>query len=485
MPPFIAALITWSFVAYLLWMDVRTRRTSAALWLPFVWMFIAGTRSLADWLGLGAPSEEAAASTADALAYQLLLAAGVVVLVRRKLDWGQVLSRNKWIWLFFTFGAISIMWAVDPWLAFKRLIKALGNVVMALVIVTDPLGYAAAWVVIRRLCIIALPLSVLFIKYYPEMGRAYHMGSPMFVGVAGQKNGLGQLCLLAGLFACWHLLYGSSRIWVGGPLRIPLEAVLLALSLWVLTMADSATSLACLVMGIALLVVSRIPVMARTPHRIIRVATMATLLLAAADALVGVKDRVLSALGRDADLTTRVPMWEDLMSSVRNTVVGAGFESYWVTDYGYAVSQRWGAVFQAHNGYLELYLHLGVLGLTIFVAGVASGLININRHLPSDRASAMLRFTLLVVVLVYNWTEATFRSASIMWILLMLAVFHTPVPVTVSAAAARPPSAGLRWRGARPSPSVLAPDTGRPSRVPPRRLQPGTARKVSRPKGVR
>ena len=85
----------------------------------------------------------------------------------------------------------------------KRWVKELGNPIMALVILTEPRPYEAVGTVLRRLAFLMLPLSVLFLRYYPELGRSYHAdGSPMFTGVGHQKNDLGSMCLMAGYLCC-------------------------------------------------------------------------------------------------------------------------------------------------------------------------------------------------------------------------------------------------------------------------------------------
>jgi len=55
-----------------------------------------------------------------------------------------------------------------------------------------------------------------------------------------------------------------------------------------------------------------------------------------------------------------------------NPLFGAGFESYWLgerTAKMWAMPEFWWHPNEAHNGYLELYLNLGIIGLCIF-AGV-------------------------------------------------------------------------------------------------------------------
>jgi O-antigen ligase len=433
MPPQLAALICAIFILYLFRLDLKKKidGVSRAIWIPFVWMFLAGSRYVSQWLDLGAPVTSADAylegSPVDRAVFLILILAGAMILIRRRLKWGELLNQNVLIWLFFLFGLISILWSDYPFVSFKRWIKALGNVIMVLVILTEQRPYGAVGFILRHLAFLLLPLSVLFIKYYPDLGRGYHMGLPMFTGVAGQKNGLGQICLLSGIYFCWDLLFNRREgIELGSRLHFSIYLVFLSMIAWLLYIANSATSLACLVVALALFIVARQPAVARVPRRILALGVACIVFWGIMELAFDVKDTVITMLGRRPDLTTRVPMWEDLLAMVKNPIVGVGYESFWLGDRREFVSSRWGVDRQAHNGYLEMYLSLGLIGLFTLVGGILSGLRKVARHLVVDYPAAMLRLSFIVVVVLYNWTEATFMGVSNIWVLLLLGVMGIP-----------------------------------------------------------
>lgn len=212
MPPQLATLICILFIFYLFWVDrKKTDGPSNALWVPLAWMFLAGSRYVTSWLELRSIEklEDAYSegSPIDAAIFFLLILAGVIILFRRKVDWTRVLTQNKWIWLYFLYCGISITWSDFPFMSFKRWIKELGNPIMALVILTEKRPYEAVGVVLRRLAFLLLPLSVLFIRYYPDLGRSYTpQGVQMFTGVGVQKNSLGQMCLISGIYLSWNFV---------------------------------------------------------------------------------------------------------------------------------------------------------------------------------------------------------------------------------------------------------------------------------------
>jgi O-antigen ligase len=135
-----------------------------------------------------------------------------------------------------------------------------------------------------------------------------------------------------------------------------------------------------------------------------------------------VKDNIVSMLGRRSDLTTRVPMWEDLLLMVKNPIIGFGYESFWLGDRLIYMVNKWGIKNQAHNGYLEMYLNMGLIGVFFIVGWIVSGLRKVYRYLDIDYSAAVLRFCFIVIVTIYNWTEATFYGNNNMWSLFFFGV---------------------------------------------------------------
>ena len=75
---------------------------------------------------------------------------------------------NAPILLFFSYCAVSILWSDYPDVALRRWIKALGDLVMVMIILTDPEPLAALKRFLARTGFLLVPVSVLLIKYYPD-----------------------------------------------------------------------------------------------------------------------------------------------------------------------------------------------------------------------------------------------------------------------------------------------------------------------------
>lgn len=429
MPRQLATLICFLGIFYLFWID-RNKKTdigSKAIWVPFIWMLLAGSRYVSQWLHLGTPIDPSInlteGSPLDRFIFLFLIILGLVILYRRHLNLRIFFHDNIWVILYFIYGAISIIWSDHPAIALKRLFKASGNIIMALVILTEKRPEEAFGGVVRRVAFLLLPLSVLFIKYYPEFGREYHMGVPMFTGVALQKNALGQLCLISGTYFTWDLL--SNRKKESGTdrrLHFSIYIIIIPIVSWLFYMADSATSLICMFIAICLILVSRLPSIARNPGRILIFGLIFISIFGLLEATINVSELIIvNILGRDLTLTTRVPMWYALIRMVRNPVIGVGYDSFWL-GHRYEMLMDIYGVKQAHNGYLEVYLSLGIVGLLLLITGVLFGLIKLPRQKDISSKFIILKLTFIVIILFYNWTEATFFGVNNMWLLLFFGI---------------------------------------------------------------
>src|SRR5205085_1121827 len=95
-----------------------------------------------------------------------------------------------------------------------------------------------------------IPTSVLFIKYYPDIGRAYDrwLGTPFYHGVTTEKNSLGRDLLVFGLGSVWSL-FEAFRHPTHRNRQLVAHGIVLVMIGWLFHMANSATSLSCFFVG--------------------------------------------------------------------------------------------------------------------------------------------------------------------------------------------------------------------------------------------
>jgi hypothetical protein len=150
-------------------------------------------------------------SPLDRLFYLGMIVSALFVLSRRGVDWGDLFSKNWAIVFFYSFLLLSVVWANSPFSSLKRWTKEIGNIFIALVILTEVNPLQACRVVFVRCAYVLIPLSIIFIRYFPSLGRRYgvHGGALESIGVTTQKNSLGAMVLVCGLVFLWDWLESS------------------------------------------------------------------------------------------------------------------------------------------------------------------------------------------------------------------------------------------------------------------------------------
>ena len=75
---------------------------------------------------------------------------------------------------------------------------------------------------------------------------------------------------------------------------------------------------------------------------------------------------------------------------------------------------------EAHNGYIEVYLNLGLIGVGLVAAVLIAGYLNSIRVIQREREFGGLVLAFTAVAVVYSITEAGFRMMSPTWVFLLL-----------------------------------------------------------------
>jgi exopolysaccharide production protein ExoQ len=435
LPPTVALFLTVAFIVFLYRRDIRERpNVTGALWLPLLWMLILGSRSIAIWLNtLGLPTvfgslEEG--NPLDSTVQLTFIAAGVYVLNKRQVSLGEIFRNNGWLMAFLLYCFIAIAWSDFPFVAFKRWIKILGHPIMALIILTEPDPEEALTILMKRCAYVLVPFSILLIKYYPEWGRGFDdwTGQGFNMGVTTNKNLLGVDCFILGLFFFWHLLQTLKT----EKSRTRRNELLLTLGFlymiwWLLWKANSQTSFLSLLIGILTIILLGLRFVNKRligTYALLVVVTLAVLELA-----FGIYGHVVGLTGHDATVAGRAELWRDLLALRTNPIFGVGFESFWLGGRLRTISEtRWWHPTEAHNGYLEIYLNLGVVGLFMLGGLIIATFRKIRLALLRNSQFGRFRLGFLVATVFYNWTEASFRGLSFVWCIFYIIAMEYPRP---------------------------------------------------------
>jgi len=415
-------------LAFFYWLirrdTARRNGISRALWLPTIWVGIIASRPLSMWLGFGGATDTLEGSPVDRLFFMGCILMAFVILWRRRLVWSAALFRNWPVFLFYAYLLVSVLWAEFPLVSFKRWFKEFGNIVVALVILTEVDPQEAIRAVFVRCAYVLIPLSLVFIRYFPQLGRYYnqHSGVMEAVGVGVQKNSLGALVVIGGLGLTWDWLERSQP---GAGFRGRFDRywpfVVLGIGVYLLWLCDSKTSILCLAIGAFVLSTARMPLLRERIRLLGFWAVALVLLFFSLDALFGIKEAIVRGLGRDMTFTGRTNVWRELLALHTDPLLGTGFCSFW-SDQHYLsrLPPGSGVGTSAHNGYLEVFIDGGMVGLFFLGMMLLATGMRINRQLGTGGNYVLMQFAAFVAMVVGSFSESHFGRMSPLGFLFLL-----------------------------------------------------------------
>jgi exopolysaccharide production protein ExoQ len=432
MPPPIALFLWLILLLALLCFDpAKVRGTSAALWVPISWMFIAGSRLPSQWFGAVTGQMWVAnledGNPLDRTIDLVLMGTAVAILFWRSFGWRSFFARNFALILFIAFTLMSAFWSDFPLVAAKRWFRDLGNYVVILVVLSDARPLEAVRTVFRRLAYLLVPLSILLDKYFPNLSKIYDAwtGVAQYAGATTGKNLLGLLALVGGVFFFWDTVVRWPDKKESGTKRIILvNLAFLAMCVSLLITANSATCKVCMAIGCVVILALQSRWGQRHPGFLKFLIPTSFVVYLVLSLGFGMSGQLAAAVGKDPTLTDRTKIWAFLLGMHTNPWIGTGYESFWM---GPRLLWFWeraglGHINEAHNGYLEVYLNLGVIGLLLMAGILIAGFRTISKRFNPFSSLASLTLAFWTIMLFYCVTEAGFRSGlGLMWLTFLLA----------------------------------------------------------------
>ncbi|MGH7868578.1 MAG: O-antigen ligase family protein, partial [Candidatus Dormibacteraceae bacterium] len=281
--------------------------------------------------------------------------------------------------------------------------------------------------VITRMAFILMPLSLLLIEFFPTIGRGYDLENGDFTntGVTTNKNLLGLVCLVAGI-GCFWLFVKALREKRRRTRNLLALGATLAVTLLLFVLSNSVTSIFCFMMGVTLIVMVNLPGSQR-PEKvhmlIVGMLSFAALIFVFPEIFTS----ILHLFGRNSTLTGRTDLWQSLLAMDTHPWLGTGFESFWL---GSRLDHLWATYLwqpnEAHNGYLEVYLNLGWVGVSLLAVLLVTGYRHLVDVYRRDPMAGCLRLAYFAAALAYCFSEAGFRMLDPNWIFLLLAIIAVP-----------------------------------------------------------
>ncbi|RJR18172.1 MAG: O-antigen ligase family protein [Desulfobacteraceae bacterium] len=430
--PKVATLLCILFIIGLFFLEKK--KADSLRWhniIPFLWTLILCTRPLGSWLAVHDLDVTDRSYVEGSFIDQVVLATlglvGLFIYLKRDKAI-EIIRDNLWLMIFLMYCLISVSWSDFPITSLKRLTRGIGTILMVLLIASDDDPFESIRRIIRYCAFIAMPLSILVIKYYREIGVYYEAWGPIgYSGITTGKNPLGRLCLIMGLYFVWEVLIKiKENVTLKGYVnRIDaiVNVIMLIMIFWLLERANSATGLACLIGGIAVMFGF---IFFEPMRRNIGKSFISVVIVIGVVYLLGIGSDLWSLLtvmlDRDPTLTGRTKIWSISVSLSENILIGAGYDSFWLGRRAIEAAELVGSYFiQAHNGYIDMYLQLGLIGLFVWLITIGSLYRKLMNKKTLNVARTSLPVVYMLVYLVYNISENAMKLYQI-FVFVILAV---------------------------------------------------------------
>jgi exopolysaccharide production protein ExoQ len=443
MLPLLALIICLIFVLWLLLLDHKQNPSaSLALWVPTIWMILIAGRPLDSWFGVGTADIEPG-STLERVVFSTFLFLALIILVRRHFNWYGVIKKNIWLILLLCYMFFSIIWSDVPYISLKRWIKELVAVVMAFVILSEADPRKAAQNVLRRSIYVLIPFSLLLINFFPDYGiygdlrGESNLDLFSWIGVTSHKNALGRICFISVLFLTWSLVWRrQSRHELFPRYQMQIDMLVLGMALFIMKgpgilKTFSANAIVTLIVGLAtffgLLGMKKFKrsIGLNTLRAIITACIVFGVTTVFAGGLI-VGGEFTSILNRKETLTGRDIMWAQFTrDAMMEPIIGHGIGGFW-TD---AVVNHY-KYYSAHNGYLDVILNYGFVGLLFFSMFLLSYCRKAYKELSCDFYWGSFLISLLIMTLIYDIAESSLESFTnqLTAILVILSVSSVATP---------------------------------------------------------
>lgn len=342
------------------------------------------------------------------------ITAGLILLNLR--EFLKLFIRHPWLWLLLVLAIASTGWSDDPGFTARRSLVLVASTCFGI--------YLAQRYTLREILrmvyiagVLAAIASLLVVWKKPEFGISGGVTAGDWQGIFGQKNTLGRfmafevmvcgvgvlaekgfwrIFCIFGVLACMPLLIMSKD--ATAYLAAPILA--LSLPLFLFIRKHSFLKTAAVLSGLAATIVGIVFVMIIEPSKL------------------------LHLLGKDSTLTGRTDIWSMVWDKfLQRPWVGYGYSAFWMgkdgkESAGISEALHW-IVPHSHNGFLDVLVQVGAVGLLLFFVGYA---IFFYDALRCARASKTILgvFPLLYLtfMILFNCSEGSIiREENIFWVL--------------------------------------------------------------------
>jgi exopolysaccharide production protein ExoQ len=335
-----------------------------------------------------------------------------------------VIIKGGLIWPLFGLAIFSIFWSYSPNLTVVRVVALIGTMLFSLYL-------ASCYTLKEQLQLFGLLFGIIVIScfffgiFLPKYGQMSGIHAGAWRGIFSHKNGLGRIMVISAVVFYISAITFQKQRWIFWGL--------LAGSVILISLSKSSSSVANLLilMGLlSILPILRLNYIFMLPV-IIGLSSVGIILYLL---FIANATQVAGIFGKDLTLTGRTDFWPLIIDKIwEKPWLGYGFGAFWQGLDGPSAYVWNASNFKAptaHNGYLDLCLELGLIGLSLytikFITSFQKALVYIRSAKTPDRYWPAL---LLSFMILSNLTEsALILQNNFLWVMQLATFFSLTVP---------------------------------------------------------
>ncbi|MBD1936400.1 O-antigen ligase family protein [Microcoleus sp. FACHB-68] len=322
-----------------------------------------------------------------------------------------LLSKNPCFWIYATLPFFSIFWSETPDIAFAHF--------LAYILITPVAVYLAVqydWQDLAR-----------FVRWSHIMigvGSYIHQRPGSVVdwsGLTKSKNKLGGIMCLSTAF--WYVNYSQA---VQSKAGRWLSLLMTLVSFYLMRTGKSGGALVAVILLIGM--VLSLGFIKQLSFQW-AFACIASFIIVSIAATIIITDNleaiIVEGLGKDMTLTGRTEFWPQIFARVveKRLLTGFGYYSFWQPELG--INNPAKGIFtttgfippHSHNGYLEILVYFGLLGLALFTISFVINLVMAVQYLIKERLElSAIPMIFLMYLTLNNITETTIIEPTNVWV---------------------------------------------------------------------
>lgn len=356
-----------------------------------------------------------------------------------------IIAQNIYIILLVGLAFVSTTWSDLPALTTLRSIALAGTTIFGIYL-ANRYTLSEKLILLRHTFIVIILLSIAFAVVIPQyglMGAEVHAGS--WRGIYTHKNEFARIIALGGIIFLMQpkqeklslktRSIGNSKQSVISRLKYnslahhSFKILCLGLSILLIVLSNSSGGIVILVnltIAFGIFKISQL----RSSQRFLTILGVLVLFATYAVIVIPNPESIFTSLGKSSDLTGRGDIWKILFEMLSDRpLLGFGYGAFWERHGAtVALAAAWETP-HAHNGFIDLALSIGYLGLTLFAFSYCYIFVKcFARFRDTNSDETIYPMIILIYIVLSNISESGLFSYNyIYWLLYVMVGYSTTV----------------------------------------------------------